>query len=340
MPSSEAPTIANKRAREWLVVLNAYRKPSAGRGIFEIAITIVPLAVLWGLSCWAYSVSFWLSLIVAFPAAAFLVRLFLIQHDCGHGAFFRRRSTNDWVGRILGVFTLTPYEVWQRSHAVHHATTGNLDSRGIGDVRTLTVDEYQALDKRGQIFYRIYRHPLVFLGIGPSYVFLFQNRIPCDFMSAGWPYWVSAMLTNLGIAAFATVMVLTVGVVPFIAIHLPIVILAATLGVWLFYVQHQFDEAHWERQPDWDVHDAGLHGSSYYDLPKALQWLTANIGMHHLHHLCSRIPFYRLPQVLRDYPELADVKRITLVESFQYAGLQLWDERTKRLVSFKSLSPA
>ncbi len=337
MPSTPTPAESRRSARDWIEVLNGYRKPNAGQGAFELIATVVPLVLLWVLAWLALSYSFWLTLALTIPASGFLVRLFLIQHDCGHGAFFRRQATNNWVGRIIGVVTLTPYDVWRRSHAIHHATTGNLDLRGMGDFRTLTVDEYHGLSRRDRLFYRLYRHPLVFLGLGPSYVFLLQNRLPLGFMNAGWLYWLSALLTNVGIVVFAAIMILSVGVTPFLAVHLPIVILASTIGVWLFYIQHQFDDAHWERQANWDVHDAGFHGSSYYDLPLALQWLTANIGMHHVHHLCSRIPFYRLPEVLRDYPELADVKRITLLESLQYARLQLWDEQHKQLVSLKTL---
>jgi len=323
------------RARDWIEILNRYRKPDAARGLIEIALTVIPLVVLWGLAWLALDISFWLTLLLAIPAGGFLVRLFMIQHDCGHGAFFRRRSTNDWVGRIIGIVTLTPYDVWARSHAIHHATTGNLDHRGTGDIYTLTVEEYRQRNWWYRLAYRLYRHPVVLLGLGPGYVFLIQNRLPFGFMSAGWKYWVSAMVTNVGIALFIVAMIAAVGITPFVAVHLPIVLIASTIGVWLFYIQHQFDDAHWERGANWDVHDAALEGSSYYDLPAALRWLTANIGMHHVHHLCSRIPFYRLPDVLRDHPELIDVKRITFLESFQYTHLRLWDEKNKRMVSFR-----
>ena len=306
--------------------------------MYELAVTLVPLVALWVLSWLALSVSIWLTLIIAVPAAGFLVRVFMIQHDCGHGAFFRRRATNDWVGRVLGVLTLTPYDVWRRSHAVHHATTGNLDQRGIGDICTLTVDEYQALTWRGRLSYRLYRHPLVLFGLGPGYVFMLQNRLPLGVTRGEWKYWLSAMATNLGIALFIVGMMALVGVKPFISVHLPIVLLASTIGVWLFYIQHQFEDTHWEQQADWDVHDAALHGSSHYDLPHVLRWFTANIGLHHVHHLCSRIPYYRLPDVLRDFPELAQVKRITLIESFRYTKLRLWCSKQKRLVTFRDVN--
>ncbi|MGI9521555.1 MAG: fatty acid desaturase [Hyphomicrobiaceae bacterium] len=322
-------------ARDWVELLNAYRSPSAMRSSLELSVTIVPLIALWALAWMALTVSFWLTLVLAVPAAGFLVRLFMIQHDCSHGAFFRRRAMNDWVGRAIGVLTLTPYDVWRRSHAVHHATTGNLDRRGIGDIYTLTVEEYSASGWRDRLLYRLYRNPLVLFGLGPGFVFLLQNRLPLGFMRDGWVYWFSTMATNLGIALFVIAMMYCFGVASFLAVHLPIVLLASTIGVWLFYIQHQFEETHWERQVNWNVHDAALHGSSHYDLPCVLRWFTANIGVHHVHHLCSRIPYYRLPDVLKDYPELTNVKRVTLSDSFRFTRLHLWDDRKKRLVSFK-----
>ena len=208
------------------------------------------------------------------------------------------------LGGSSEFFTLTPYDVWRRSHAIHHATTGNLDLRGFGDIHTMTVAEFQASNWRGQLLYRLYRHPFVLLVLGPAYLFLLQNRLPLGFMSAGWKYWLSAMFTNAGIALFIAIMILAVGIESFVAVHLPIVLLASTIGVWLFYIQHQFEEAHWEHQTDWNVHDAALEGSSYYDLPVILRWFTANIGMHHVHHLCSRIPYYRFARCIERSPQV------------------------------------
>jgi omega-6 fatty acid desaturase (delta-12 desaturase) len=297
--------------------------------------TAVPFVLLWALAWAALSVSYWLTLAIAVPAAGFLVRLFMIQHDCGHGAFFRKRTTNDWVGRIIGVVTLTPYDVWRRNHAIHHASSGNLDERGTGDIETLTVREYRALPGWRKLAYRLYRNPIVMFGIGPGYLFLLQHRIPVGLMTAGWQYWASAFATNLGIAAIILAMIWLVGIEPFLLVHLPIVLLASSIGVWLFYVQHQFEETHWDGASDWNVHDAALYGSSHYDLPGVLRWFTANIGVHHVHHLLSRIPYYRLPQVLADFPELANVRRVTLWESFKCVRLRLWDENKRRLVSFR-----
>jgi omega-6 fatty acid desaturase (delta-12 desaturase) len=306
--------------------------------VFELLITAGPFLLLWALACLALNVvGYWLSLIIMVPAAGFLVRLFMIQHDCGHGSFFRNRLINDWVGRLLGPFTFTPYGYWRRSHAVHHASSGNLDERGIGDITTLTVREYLELSRWGRLRYRIYRHPTVLFGIGPAYLFILQQRLPVGLMTKGWQPWVSAMATNAAIAALIVGTMWLVGVKPFLLVHLPIVMLAASIGVWLFYVQHQFEDTFWTEPPGWSLHEAALHGSSYYDLPAVLRWFTANIGVHHVHHLCSRIPYYRLPQVLRDYPELKGVGRLTLLESFGCVRLTLWDESCRRLISFKEL---
>jgi acyl-lipid omega-6 desaturase (Delta-12 desaturase) len=328
----------NLDARTLTTRLMRYREPNEVRSVSEIAITALPLVALWALM-WA-SVHFgyvWLCLLLAVPAAGLLVRLFMIQHDCGHGAFFRARAANDWVGRIVGIFTLTPYDSWRRSHAIHHATSGNLDRRGIGDVETWTVREYLSRSALRRFAYRLYRHPLVMFGVAPAYLFVLQQRIPLGLMRSGWQPWVSTMATNVGIALLVTTLIWAVGVGPFLLVHLPITLLAASIGVWLFYVQHQFEETTWEEGRKWSLHETALHGSSHYDLPPVLRWFTANIGVHHVHHLCSRIPFYRLGQVLRDNPELRGVSRLTLAESLGCVRLALWDESERRLVSFREV---
>ena len=313
----------------------SYREPNRARSVFELAITAVPFMLLWVLIWSAIDAGYWIGLLLAFPAAGLLVRLFLIQHDCGHGSFFRRRATNDWVGRVIGVLTVTPYDYWRRSHAMHHASSGNLDNRGIGDIDTLTVDEFRARGPWPRFVYRVYRHPIIMFGIGPAYQFLLRHRLPLGLMRSGWQPWVSAMATNAGIAILVALVMWGVGVVPFLLVQLPITILAASIGVWLFYVQHQFEGALWEREGDWSFHQAALHGSSHYDLPVVLRWFTANIGVHHVHHLSSRIPYYRLPEVLRARPELRDVGRLSLLQSFRLVRLVLWDEEKRRLVSFR-----
>ncbi|GAB1715755.1 MAG: fatty acid desaturase [Nitrobacter sp.] len=318
--------------------LARYREPDSARSVFEVVITAAPFALLWVLIWAALDAGYWIGLLLAVPAAGLLVRLFMIQHDCGHGSFFRHRLTNDWVGRIIGVLTLTPYDVWRRAHTLHHAGSGNLDRRGIGDIDTLTAREFLALPKGRRLLYRLYRHPIVMFGIGPAYLFILQHRLPMGLMRSGWQPWISAMATNVAIAVLAATLIWLVGVGPFLLVQLPITLLAASIGVWLFYVQHQFEDTFWAHDERWNFHEAGLHGSSHYDLPIVLRWFTANIGVHHVHHLCSRIPYYRLPQVLRDHPQLAAVGRLTLFQSLRCVRKVLWDEDQQKLVSFREMA--
>lgn len=337
----DAPSVSTADARNWTRILNRYRAPNGARSLVELAITFVPLAALW-VAMWAalHFVGYWLALLIAVPAAGFLVRLFMIQHDCGHGAFFPHKQVNDWTGRVIGVLTMTPYDFWRRTHSMHHATSGNLDRRGMGDIDTLTVREYLARSVWGRLAYRVYRHPLVMFGIGPAYLFLLQHRLPVGLMRGGWQPWISTMATNAAIALIAAILIWFIGLQAFLLIHLPIVLIAASLGVWLFYVQHQFEETSWSGNRDWDLHEAALHGSSHYDLPGVLRWFTANIGIHHVHHLCSRIPYYRLPRVLRDHPELREIGRLTLRDSLACVRLTLWDEDRRQLVSFRQVAGA
>jgi acyl-lipid omega-6 desaturase (Delta-12 desaturase) len=336
--SNAAVSSQPNETRNWVQLLVHYRTPSHGRSIVELAITLGPLAMLWTLA-WAtyYFGYWWLSLVITAPAAGFLVRSFMIQHDCGHGAFFRRRAANDWVGRAIGVLTLTPYDFWRRTHAVHHASSGNLDERGLGDITTLTVREYLEQSKWKRFCYRLYRHPIVMFGVGPAYLFILQQRLPVGMLRGGWQPWLSTMATNLALAIFMAALIWFVGIGPLLLVYLPTALLAGSVGVWLFYVQHQFDPTFWARNPEWSFQEAALYGSSYYQLPGVLQWFTANIGMHHVHHLCSRIPYYRLPKALRDHPELGSMSRLTLLESFRCVRLALWDEESRRLISFHDL---
>ena len=329
------PSPAVDSPKAWTPILNRYREQSWIRSIAELAITAGLLALFWVVMLASLKVGYWLTLLLAIPTAGFLVRIFILQHDCGHGASFRRRVTNDWVGRILGVFTLTPYDVWRRDHATHHANSGNLGRRGIGDLKTLTVREYVERSRFGKWAYRLYRHPAIIFGVGPAYVFILENRLPVGQMRRGWAPWVSTMATNAASAVLVVAMMWLVGVGPFLMVHLPVVLLASSIGVWLFYIQHQFEETHWDHEPDWVVQEAALQGSSHYDLPKILRWFTGNIGVHHVHHLCSRIPFYRLYEVIDDYPELAGAGRLTLLESLRCVRLTLWDEDRRRLISFR-----
>jgi omega-6 fatty acid desaturase (delta-12 desaturase) len=329
------PTDGAAVAFDWARRLAPYRQPSRTRAITELVITAGPLLLLW-IAMWAaLYFGYWIGLLLIIPAAGVLVRMFMIQHDCGHGSFFRHRLANDWVGRVIGVLTLTPYDFWRQTHAAHHANSGNLDRRGMGDIDTLTVREYLALSRLGRLRYRAYRHPLVMFGLGPAYLFLLQHRLPVGMMRGGWAPWLSTMGTNAAIAAAAAIVIWFIGIGPFLLIHLPVTVIGASIGVWLFYVQHQFEDTFWIQERGWNQHEAALHGSSHYDLPAILRWFTANIGVHHVHHLCSRIPYYRLTRVLRDHPELADVGRLTLGDSLRCVRLVLWDENRRRLVSFR-----
>ncbi len=320
-------------AKEWVKILSGYRDSNTLRSSFELAVTAGPFFFLWVLAWWSLAFSYWLTFAISFFNAAFLLRLFAIQHDCGHGAFFENRTVSDWLGRVIGVLTLTPYDVWRRTHSAHHSTSGNLGRRGMGDIHTLTVAEYHKLTPINRLMYRLYRNPIILFGLGPGYIFFVQNRLPLGLM-ANARYWVSAMCTNAAILAGLIVILYLGGLMPILLIFLPSTLLAATAGMWLFYVQHQFETTHWVAEENWQLHDAALTGSSHYVLPSVLQWLSANIGIHHVHHLHSRIPFYRLPEVLRDHAVLADCNRMTIRESICNARLHLWDEETNRLLSF------
>lgn len=321
---------------DWTRILAKYREPNHTRSVFELVITLAPFTAIWALAWWALTISPWLALALAVANSTFLVRLFMIQHDCGHGAFFKNRKLGDWVGRCIGVLTLTPYDVWRRNHAMHHATTGNLDHRGTGDLPTLTVREFREKSPIGRALYRLLRNPLFLFGVVPFYTFFLQNRVPIGVMRGGWRYWISSQGTNIAVAVIVAALLWLGGWQVVFLIFVPTVFLAAVVGMWLFYIQHQFEDTVWDRDGDWTVQDAALHGSSHYDLPGVLRWLTGNIGVHHVHHLASRIPFYRLPEVVRDHDVLAQSQRITLWESFKCARLHLWDEESRKLLSFSA----
>ncbi|MCG3181718.1 MAG: hypothetical protein BIFFINMI_04117 [Phycisphaerae bacterium] len=281
-------------------------------------------------------VSYWITLALAIPAGGLLVRMFIFQHDCSHGSFFRAGWANHLVGATLGVLTLTPYQDWRRAHALHHATHGDLDHRGFGDVDVLTVEEYQKLNWRGRLRYRLYRNPLVMFGLFPTLLFLVRfrttHRLPRD-----WRHERASVIgTDIALAIGLTGIVLLGGLKLLLLLYLPAFVVSATAGLWLFYVQHQFDPTYWQRHEQWDRVHAGLRGSSYYRLPKVLQWFTGNIGLHHIHHLDSRIPNYRLQQCLDENREFLDIPPLTLRASLGCARLKLWDEQAGRMVGFEA----
>jgi omega-6 fatty acid desaturase (delta-12 desaturase) len=330
------PQSRKRAARYWAERLASYKEPEARRSIGQLASTLLPLAGLMTLMGFSLEVGYWLTLLLALPAALFLARLWILQHDCGHGAFFRTSRANDWVGRCLGVLTVTPYEMWRRDHAIHHASSGNLDKRGFGDIDTLTVREYLALSRWKRFCYRIYRNPLVLFGIGPTYLFLLRFRFPLGPWS-DVKAWISVITTNAMTAGLVGGFIYLFDVTTVLGVWLPVVLLAATVGVWMFYIQHQFDTVYWRAGEEWDFHEAAIHGSSFYDLPGWLHWMTAYVGYHHVHHLASRIPNYRLPDCHRAIAEFQAVRAITLKESLKSLRLSLFDEDSRRLIGFRDL---
>jgi len=330
--------IRNERqvdAAAWKEIVAQYQKPSAGRALWQMVNTLVPYALLWYLMYLTLPVSWWLAVPLAVLTGAFQVRVFIIHHDCGHGSFFRSRKANDILGFITGVLTFTPYHHWRWEHALHHATSGDLDRRGIGDIWTLTVQEYLEASRWKRFAYRLARNPFVLFVLAPMYVFLVKHRLPKAAASRRERrsvYW-----TNLALLAMAGSMSAIIGLVPYLVLQSTVLIVAGAAGFWLFYVQHQFEDVYWERGQDWDYATAALQGSSFYKLPKILQWFSGNIGFHHIHHLSSRIPNYNLERCHKAEPLFQTVKPITLFSSLKSFTFRLWDEQRKQLVGFSHL---
>jgi omega-6 fatty acid desaturase (delta-12 desaturase) len=319
----------------WNKTLAPYFGGDTRRSVTQLVVSAVPFVGFWVLAYWSLALSYWLTLLFSMAATGFLMRLFMIQHDCGHGSFFKSRKARNTVGFIIGILTLTPYEYWRKTHAYHHAHSGDLDLRGFGDIDTLTMEEYYAKSFWSRLGYRIYRNPIVLFGIGAVFHFVVIHRFPWTTPKEWKQAWRSVWLTNLALAAIVVGMSLTIGLKAFLLVHGPVVFFTCVAGVWLFYVQHQFEETYWHRTREWDYYDAALLGSSLLVLPKPLQWLTANIGIHHVHHLSARIPNYRLQEAMEAIPELQNPTRITVKDSLRMLELALWDEVDMRLVSFR-----
>jgi acyl-lipid omega-6 desaturase (Delta-12 desaturase) len=326
---------ADSKNLAWREVVARYHRPDWRRSVWQVVNTFIPYLVLWYLMYRSLAVSYWITLALSVLAAGFLTRIFIIFHDCGHGAFFKSQRVNDVLGFIAGVFTLTPYYGWRHEHAVHHATAGDLDRRGVGDVWTLTVKEYLALSPKDRFRYRVYRNPLIMFFFGPLLVFLVWHRVPPKVGSKRELH--SVYWTNLAVASIVAVMSVTIGIKAFLMVQLPIVAIAGAAGVWLFYVQHQYEGVYWERHEDWDYVSVALQGSSFYNLPRVLQWFTGNIGFHHIHHLSPRIPNYYLEKCHNENPMFHGVKSIGLFESFKSLSFRLWDEDQHQLVGFDHL---
>jgi len=324
-----------RSSRSWQEIVAPYTRASHRRAIAQLLNTGLPFLLLMAALIYSAKNHPWLALPLALPTVFLLVRLFAIQHDCGHGSFFASRRANDLLGRAIGLVTLTPYAFWRNAHAVHHATSGNLDRRGTGDITMLTVREYLALSPWRRLLYRAYRHPFVLFGVGPIYMFVLKNRIPIASPLRHRKIWSSILGTNVALAAIVMLMVLTVGGRAFMLAYLPVILLAASIGIWLFYIQHQFEHTYWAPGPGWDFHEAALQGSSFYDLPVVLHWLTGYIGFHHIHHVCSKIPNYRLRECFNPNPEFRDARRLTLLDSLKCLRLSLWHEERQLLVSFR-----
>ncbi len=319
----------------WKQIVARYQKPSIGRGIWQIVNTLVPYAALWYLMYLTLSVSWWLTLPLAVLAGAFLVRTFIIFHDCGHGSFFKSRVANHVLGAITGVLTFTPFYHWRWEHAIHHSSSGDLDRRGTGDVWTLTVQEYLESSRWKRFAYRLARNPIVLFVLAPLYLFVIQQRVPK--LKAPMRERYSVYWTNLGIGTIAAGLIWIFGLKAYLIIQLAVLMVAGSAGVWLFYVQHQFEGVYWERAGNWDYATAALKGSSFYKLPKVLQWFSGNIGFHHIHHLSPRIPNYHLERCHEAEELFQTVKPVTLFSSFKSFTFRLWDERRRKLVGYGHL---
>ncbi len=319
----------------WREVVARYQTPSARRSIWQLCSTLGPLLVTLFLMYFAFAVGYWLVLLLGAIAGGFLVRTFIIMHDCGHGSFFRSKRANDIVGFITGVLTLTPYVQWRRDHAIHHATSGDLDHRGLGDITTLTVREYLSLSTWKRIKYRLYRNPLVLLGLGPVWLVV-EQRLKTKSSAGPKEVW-SVRATNLTLLALFAATSMLIGPTKVLLIYLPAFMVAGASGIYLFYVQHQFEETYWAQHAEWDYATAAIRGSSYYRLPAVLNWFTGSIGLHHVHHLSPKIPNYRLRRCHEENPAFHEVRVLTLWESIKTLGLKLWDEENRRMVGFGHL---
>jgi acyl-lipid omega-6 desaturase (Delta-12 desaturase) len=330
--ANDEPSTTTSR---WKQIVTRYEEPGLRHSLWQLINTVVPYGLLWYLMYLSLGVSYWLTGALALVAAGFQVRVFIIFHDCGHGSFFKSRRANHILGFITGVLSFTPYYHWRWEHALHHATAGDLDRRGAGDMWTLTVQEYLEASKWQRFAYRLARNPLILFVLAPVFLFAVKQR----FASSKAPRRErrSVWWTNLALLAMATGLSCLLGLKTYLLLQVGVFSVAGSAGVWLFYVQHQFEGVYWERRPDWDYCTAALQGSSFYKLPKILQWFSGNIGFHHIHHLSPRIPNYNLEKCHRAEPLFQTVKPVTLFASFKALTFRLWDEQHRKLVGFAAI---
>ncbi len=331
--SIQAPDAGRRRQRPfWREALDPYAEPRLGRSLLDLATSVVPYLALSALMYLSLGVSYLLVLAISIPAAGFLVRTFILFHDCSHGSFLRSKRANAWLGVVLGLLVYSPFLRWRHDHAIHHATSGDLDRRGGGDVRTLTVAEYDALPPRARLGYRLFRNPLIMFGIGPIVALLIGPRLVAR--DARPRMRRSVIGTNIALAVCVGGLCWLLGWKDFLLIQVPTIMLAGSAGIWLFYVQHQFEDAYWEGSDDWTYADAALRGSSYLKLPKVLQFFSGNIGLHHVHHLNARIPNYNLQRAHDENAIFESVPTLSLRDGLHAVRLKLWDEDSGRLVTF------
>ncbi len=312
-----------------------YEKSDLKSSIWQLINTVGPLLFLWYAAYVTLSVSYWLTLPITMIAAGFLVRTFIIFHDCCHQSFFKSKLANDILGNITGVLTIILYQKWKNQHAIHHSTSSNLDKRGTGDIWMMTVDEYVTAPLLRKLAYRIYRNPVVMFGIGPTFAFLVQTRF--NRKEDRRKERINTYMMNIYVAALYALMCLMVGWQAFVMIQAPIFLISGLLGIWLFYVQHQFEDSYFENEDEWSYVMAAVEGSSYYKLPKPLQWITGNIGFHHVHHFSTRVPNYNLEKVHYAAPSLQKATTITLLTSLQSINFRLWDKHNRKFVSFRKI---
>lgn len=332
---TKVKTGMKKAQKDWVAIIKKYQKPDKWKSSWQLINTLPPYFIIWVLMYYSLRVSYWLTLGLAVINAGLMIRVFIIQHDCGHNSFFPSLKLNNFIGTLLGFLTMTPYYHWRKQHARHHANSGDLDFRGFGDIDTVTVSEYQAMSRWEKTKYRFYRHPFVTFVIGPIYVFVFSHRVPFKTKKSEKKERSSVQWTNLALAVIVVGMSLWIGFDKFFLIQVPIVLFMTTAGVYMFYVQHQFEDTYWRKHKHWGYKEAALEGSSYFKLPKVLQWFTGNIGFHHVHHLSPRIPNYLLEKAHNENPIFQNVHTLTILTSIKSIFLNLWDEQQQRLISFR-----